>query len=278
MNKEPSVAKQGRNERCRCGSGKKLSFPDPYEWERMPLDEFQARAEEARGPREFNALFWRDQARQIEAYSVMTFWRLTEVLESAVLELRTGRPLSAAILARSALELAVAYLDNSISVQAVLREVVPAVEKDALIDAQEFEEMLLRTIFGSREAEVPKHLQQTNVMTQLQRVAKLDALSFLPPLYARLCELAHPNRRGNELYWVASSMRRDNVELLQICRDPLAGPAIKEAIWDAALALVVSPRLVRQAIADNQSAAAAVLVAVGQRGRMGPIVRADDGS
>jgi hypothetical protein len=198
----------------------------------------------------------------------MTFWRLTEVLESVVLELSNGRPLSAAVLARSALEVAVSFYDISFTAQCFIREVVPHIKKeDALIDTQEFEEFMLKAIFGSREEGIPKHLEQTNILSRLKYVAKVDTAKVIAPLYARLCELAHPNLKGNQMYWVASSMRDDGVEVRRISRDPLVGPATRDVIWDAALALSASSQAVRQTFADNQQAVASVLLAIHQAGQ-----------
>ena len=61
-------------------------------------------------PAELNRIYWTDQARNIEAYATMTFWRGIELLKPAIRSLNIHEIVAPAVLARSLLELSCVFL------------------------------------------------------------------------------------------------------------------------------------------------------------------------
>ncbi len=156
--------------------------------------------------------YWRDMLGQIEAFSVMSAWRLAEIARSAVWAIRRGDVVCAAILSRAALETAAAYEWLNV-------EVRPGLETIGQADAPTFwrykegdiektlESKLLKVIFASTSEDDPEKLYQpTRIGKLIQRIAELQSPTqtrdqqIVADTYFRLCEVVHPNWAGRSVY------------------------------------------------------------------------------
>src|SRR5207249_4251721 len=113
--------------------------------------------------------------------------------------LNVREAISPAVLARSALELACCYLDNARNLNATLEKL--QFPPNSVVMVEGIEEMIIRMIWGTRRGDPPSHLQQTNVLTSIKRLAKNPLGKHILPLYEYLCEIAHPNVLGNTRFW-----------------------------------------------------------------------------
>jgi hypothetical protein len=87
--------------------------PEKYGWRFSDVESFEKQAKKVRTPTEANAMLWTDQARNAEAYGLMSFWRACELIENAVITLNRKDLVASAVLARSAIELAATFIVNA---------------------------------------------------------------------------------------------------------------------------------------------------------------------
>jgi len=108
--------------------------------------------------------------------------RMAALATSAVLLLDANQPLSAAILARAALETTALLHGLSQALERFL------VTKDAVV----LDEFLMKGLVGTRWKDAP--VQATNVLTLVDRLEK--EMPGFREVYDELCEYAHPNWSG----------------------------------------------------------------------------------
>jgi hypothetical protein len=158
-----------------------------------------------------NALYWRDQLGNWEAYSLMNTLRVIDLARSCVWALARQDTVCASLLARSALETAAAFVDAARTVSATIMgptgEEKPGPILDPAVDlrttcviSEELESYSLKTIFASRLPESETIYNPTNIATIITRISKVHAQEFVLPTYGVLCEAAHPNLLGRMLY------------------------------------------------------------------------------
>ncbi len=158
-----------------------------------------------------NALYWRDQLGNWEAYSIMNTLRVIDLARSCVWALARQEALCASLLAGSALETAAAFVDAARTVSATCR--APATERDpgSILDptfdlreagvvSTALEQYSLKTIFASRLQDRENIYDATNICTIIKRISKIRAQEFVLLTYGVLCEVAHPNLLGRTLY------------------------------------------------------------------------------
>ena len=110
-----------------------------------------------------------------------------------------GEVVTPAILARSLLELTSTYLFNANTIEKFFSAI--QVLQGSVVTSSEFEERVLKMIWGTRLGEPEPYLKQTNILTTIQKLAKNPKAAELLPKYEFLCEVAHPNVIGNSRYW-----------------------------------------------------------------------------
>ncbi|MGH9808703.1 MAG: hypothetical protein ACRD9W_15910, partial [Terriglobia bacterium] len=158
-----------------------------------------------------NALYWRDQLGNWEAYSFMNTLRVIDLARSCVWALTREDAVFASLLARSALETAAAFVDAARTVSATIMgptsEEKPGPILDPAIDlrmncviSKELELYSLKTIFASKLPESETIYTPTNILTVITRISKVQAQEFALSTYGVLCEAAHPNMLGRMLY------------------------------------------------------------------------------
>jgi hypothetical protein len=192
--------------------GRKLA--PQHRWSFRTSEAFIAEATElaatAKSALPVNSLYWRDQMGNWEAYAVMNTLRVIDLARSCVWALARNDSVCACLLARSALETSVAFVDAARTVHATING--PSNQcKEGILDAsvnlrttfvtsKDLEEYSLKTIFASRMAENEAIYNATNIMTIINRISKSPGQDFILKTYEILCEAAHPNLLGRMLY------------------------------------------------------------------------------
>ncbi|MGK2849255.1 MAG: hypothetical protein ACSLEX_04315 [Minisyncoccota bacterium] len=175
------------------------TLPPQFGWRFSNIEAFQTQVGNQRSLTKLNRAFWTDQARNVEAYSVMSMWRGAELLKPAIRSLNIGEVITSAVLARSLLELSTTYLLHANTIENLFSKLT--FPPNTVVTSKEFEERVVKMIWGTRIGEPEPHLKQTNVLTLIQKLTKNQNAADLLPHYEFLCEIAHPNVVGNSRYW-----------------------------------------------------------------------------
>jgi hypothetical protein len=175
-------------------------LPNEYGWRFSSEDALRKQLNEApNNYRELNSIFWEDQARNVEAYSVMTLWRGAELVRACLNGVNEKEVIAPAILGRSLLELSTVFLLNANSLHKTFKEL--SFPENTLLRSTEVEEFVVKMIWGTRYGDPEPHVTQTNIMTSLQRLSRNPEADNLMPTYNFLCDIAHPSFIGNTSYW-----------------------------------------------------------------------------
>ncbi len=213
-----------------CGLVRKL--PSKYGWRFSSVEAYRTQMTKARTVRDVNRLYWTDQARNVEAYSVMSLWRGHELLRSGVRSLNHRELVAAAVTARSLLEVAASFLLNANIIAKTFEELSFAA--DQVVVSTEFEERVVKMIWGRRIDAPPDYLKQGNVLTAIQKLTRHPSATELLPKYEYLCELAHPNVIGNMRFWShVDVVHDDGSEVLVF--DSLARSEVSREIAESVL-------------------------------------------
>lgn len=234
------------------------AFPREYGWRfktKEALDvEIQRAASADASPATINALYWTDTLKNLEAYTVMSVWRTAELLRSAARSLSDGETIIAGIVARAALEGVVQFLDVSRKVSSTLQDLQGVDFQGQPVASKELEELILGSVFASKLPEAEKEFNPTNIVTILQRVAKIPGQSELLQRYSVLCEITHPNFLGRSVYVLEIEMKDrtgDELRVLSQKHGPISEELIDLslwAIWWSAATQVSSARLMQASI------------------------------
>lgn len=229
--------------------------PTNYGWRFSTEDALKRQVESLKYPKEINGVYWKDQARNVEAYSMMSFWRGVELLKAAIRSLNIHEVVPAAVLARSLLELSTVYLTNANFIEKNFTDI--QFKKNSITVSQNMEEMIVKMIWGTRFGEPEPHIKQQNVMTYLQKLSKNPKASGLLPTYEYLCDVAHPSFIGNTRYWSHVEERyEDGSERRIISRHAESEPTqelLDKILWSlgwSAACVRNSFELVRQGLSE----------------------------
>jgi hypothetical protein len=209
------------------------NVPATYGWRVANVAAIQRQVSGLKDYRAINRVFWEDQARNTEAYAIMTFWRGSEILKASIRSLNVGDVVTPAILVRSLLELTCTYLFNANIIEKSLSEI--QFPPKTVVTSPEFEERVVKMIWGTRLGEPEPHLKQTNVLTTIQKLAKHPRGAELLPKYEFLCEVAHPNVIGNSRYWShverANSDGSNTVKMSRSARGDHSDEILEATLW-----------------------------------------------
>lgn len=175
------------------------SLPKEYGWRFSSEEAIKKQVGGIRSSIEINRIYWTDQARNTEAYSLMTMWRGSDLMKSAIRSINVGELITSAVLSRSLLELSAAYLTNANVIENLIRGL--AFPANTVVVSQDFEARVVKMIWGTRLGTPEPYLQQTNILSVLQKLSKNPKAADLMPHYEFLCEVAHPNVIGNARFW-----------------------------------------------------------------------------
>jgi hypothetical protein len=173
------------------------NLPKSLPWDHKTADEFKAMVIRTPDPNQQLKLWWEDMLNQIQAFGLMSAWRLTEVVSSAVWAIRRNDPICAAIMARAALETVASYAWFSTKVRPAIDSLV---ENNQIGYVEDLEDELLKTLFASR-IETETFYHPTNIVTVIGHITKkVPHQEDVGRCYETLCEVAHPNMLGRSIY------------------------------------------------------------------------------
>lgn len=194
-------------------------IPNEYGWKFSSEESLKRQLHEKNKPQEVNSIFWEDQARNIEAYALMTCWRGIELMKSCLSGLNGQEIIVPAISARSLIELSTVFILNANILYKTFSGL--SFPENTIVISSEVEALVVKMIWGTRYGNPESHLNQTNIMTSLQKLSKSPGAEKLMPSYEFLCDIAHPSFIGNVNYWShVDSVYPDGSERRVISRLP----------------------------------------------------------
>jgi hypothetical protein len=197
------------------------------------LDVFKAKVNNCGSVQEMNQVYWEDMARAVEAYSVMSLWSATELVESICLHSQKDHYNSMAILARSLIELAAYYRYVASYVIGTVKRPPDSFSEKVILCA-ELERIVYRAIWGTRLSMESADDKQINILTIISKLAEWTGGTRLKEVYEHLCEVAHPNVLGNARFWYTDESQWDGAHLVRMRRrsyGPGAGAISERTLW-----------------------------------------------
>lgn len=236
------------------------SLPTTYGWRFITAANFtkliKSRADSGASVEELNDLYWRDTLATVEAYTVMSVWRMVDICQAAFRCMEEEAIVPSAILARSALESSVQFVQDARTIAASLQPVVEAGLSAGLVTSTELEEYLLQTVFASRQTGSEDIYKSKNILTVLDKVAKVAKDEPIRDQYELLCEVTHPNFLGRSTYIAgAVDNHGDGSELRMLSPEngPSSAALLQSATWALSWAVEAqanSTHLVQGAVKD----------------------------
>ena len=174
-------------------------IPDEYGWRYSTEESLKRQVEGVSDITTINRIYWTDQARNVEAYSMTTFWRGVELLKPAIRSLNCHEIVTPAVLSRSLLELSCVFLVHANYLEKSFSEI--EFPSGVVVVSQELESRIVKMIWGTRYGDPEQHVKQTNVLGFIQKVSKNPKASDVQDVYDYLCDIAHPSFIGNTRFW-----------------------------------------------------------------------------
>lgn len=178
-------------------------IPEPYKWNFTPTEALLTKLMTViDNPTEWNQIYWKDIAENLQAFSVIAFKRGMSILGPAVRAMNSMEILPAAILTRSLLELSAWAIHNTATFKNSISDIPSNISaSETLITAEGLQTRLVKLLWGTRLEPEHEELKQLNILGVIEKVAKRDPENFVLPTYQYLCEVAHPNTVGNAEFW-----------------------------------------------------------------------------
>lgn len=238
------------------------SLPDPYHWHFKTADAFHAEVAElaslkrTNDIKDLNALYWRDTIANIEAYTVTAVWRMIDICQAAFRSLDEDNIVPASILARSAFESAIQFVNDARTISSTLDDACKTDLYNHLVTSKELEHFLLKTVFSSRSAGSEEIYKSTNILTVIDKIAKLAKDDSIKTQYELLCELTHPNFLGRSVYLVGREKgvrEGDEVRIVSHENGVNSEAILELALWTLCWAIEAQGKsfhLIRQSISE----------------------------
>jgi hypothetical protein len=196
------------------------NLPKSLNWRHRTVDQLKAETDHLRAlgrPLEAYKLIWQDMLDQIQAFGLLSAWRLLELASSAIWAIRRNDPLCAAIMARSALETSAAYAWFQLRIRPGIDAVIG--KDQFVVDFEQLEIEILKTLWASRLEDAEAFFNPTNIVTIIGHITKkVPDQEDVGVCYGILCEVAHPNMLGRSLFL----SERDGVTVISRKRGPSA--------------------------------------------------------
>jgi hypothetical protein len=177
------------------------NLPKSLPWRKRTVEQLKAEVDQLRalGLRmDAYKLAWQDMLDQIQAFGLLSAWRLVELVSSAIWATRRNDPLCAAIMARAALETSASYAWFQTRIRPGIDAVIG---KDQFVDFEQLEIEILKTLWASRLEDVEEFYNPTNIVTIIGHITKkIPEQEDVGACYGILCEVAHPNMLGRSLF------------------------------------------------------------------------------
>jgi hypothetical protein len=207
------------------------NLPRSLPWRQRTVEQFKAEVDQllARDrPLAAYRLQWQDMLDQVQAFGLLSAWRLVELASSAVWAMRRDDPLCAAIMARAALETAASYAWFQTKMRPGINA---AIGLDlTIVDLRPLEEEILKTLWASKLEDAEAYYNPTNIVTIINHITeKIPDQEDVGACYRLLCEIAHPNMLGRSLFL----SKEDGLTIISRTR----GPSVKVIERSSLLAL-----------------------------------------
>lgn len=180
------------------------NLPRSLAWRQRSVAEFNAERDRLLAldlPLAAYRLLWQDMLEQVQAFGLLSIWRLIELVSSAVHALRRQEPLCAAIMARAALETAASYAWFQVKIRPGINASIGQHENRIFVDTQPLEDELLKTLYASKLKDADAFYIPTNIVTIIDHITKkFPHQEDVGPTYYILCEVAHPNMLGRSIF------------------------------------------------------------------------------
>lgn len=177
------------------------NLPRSLPWHPRTVEQLKAetnRLYDLGRPLDAYRLAWQDILDQVQAFGLLSTWRLTELVSSAVWAIRRNDPLCAAIVARAALETSASYAWFQSKVRPSIDDVIG---KDQIVAFEQLEDEILKTLWASRLEETGDFYNPTNIVTIIGHITrKVPNQGDVKAYYDVLCEVAHPNFLGRSIF------------------------------------------------------------------------------
>jgi len=176
-----------------------LKMPDEYGWRFSTEEALKQQITGIKDPSKINRIYWTDQGRNIEAYSIMTFWRGVELIKPAIRSLNVHEVVTPAVLARSLLEISCVFLVHANNLEKFLSKLT--FPPNSVVISKELEALIVKMIWGTRYGNPADYLKQSNILGFIQKVSKNPNAASIQETYDYLCDIAHPSFIGNTRFW-----------------------------------------------------------------------------
>lgn len=178
----------------------RLATDRPFRCRETPKAVFDAKLKNVKTSYEMNFIYWRDVASSVKAYALSTTWRIIDLAEGLITLIGKNGVLGPGIIARAMIELTVAYILNGGNIrEAVARSATSW--RDTIIISEDLENLLCKALYGTRLVPKDDLYYQQNIVTQVDKLSKCAGFEDVVVRYTRLCEIAHPNKLGNAIFW-----------------------------------------------------------------------------
>lgn len=214
-------------------------IPENQPWVSMTDDAFAFRVKRASTVSHVNKLFWTDVSCNCAAFATMAVWRGAELLRPAIRAINQKEFVAGAVLSRSMLELASAFILHANTWHSSVRELVKLDPKDPIV-SPEIESFVTKAIWGRRFSEPEKHIEQTNCLTFINRLSRNPNCPDLTPVYSFLCEVAHPNVVGYARYWADETEKTNGGIEYRMMSKTIRASTVTEIIEKSLWALAFS--------------------------------------
>jgi hypothetical protein len=220
-------------------------LPNRYGWRFRTVDALRAEmmgltaTGEAR-PFELNRLYWTDALKTCEAYTLMSTWRIIELGGNAVGAISRNERVCAALVGRAVLESVAQYVDAARTITSTIEPILSTNLTANVVVSTDLENYLLKTVYASRIPGTEEFYWPTNIVTVINRIAKVHGQAKVKSHYDILCEVAHPNLLGRSVYLMSARpgvREGDEIREMGLDQGPTSLRVLDSAIWSLAWAI-----------------------------------------
>ncbi len=215
-----------------------LALPEPYHWRFITADAFAQEMhtiiEKGGSAADLNGLYWRDTLSSIEAYTVMAVWRMVDIANGSFALIESDSLVPASILARSALESAIQFVHDARTFAATLDGIMELDLEHVNVSSESLEAFILQTVFASRQTGADPIYKSKNILTIIEKIAKVAKDEPIASEYEILCELTHPNFLGRSVYLTSiepKARKGDEIRLISHQNGMNAAAVLQSTLW-----------------------------------------------
>jgi hypothetical protein len=228
---------------------------EEYNWSYLSDEEYRKQVVMVSGAREANRLFLSHIMRSIEAFEIISIWRMADLAAGTIRNLNNFEVISACTLARSMIELSVRYGDAANFLYRYFENINWALldvqiakfcigQDEASETLEEYVEKLFHATRLDTLLEKSELMKAKNILTIIESMDKRLKKQFgysVMSHYEVLCEIAHPNTLGYQRYLdsISKAARSgwDTRHLRRHANSSTAAMLISECLWAVSFSL-----------------------------------------